>query len=75
MLKHADLPRARGAINHEAIRDTPVLGYLYVADIDETRKRLKVLSPVGGRLPTGVVAIWGVWDGEIVVGAGGLLGG
>lgn len=44
----------------ETIRDASVMGYLYVADVDETKKKIRVLSPVGGRLPARAV-VWGVW--------------
>lgn len=45
---------------HEVVRDAPVLGYLYVAEVDVDRKRVRVLSPVGGRLPERAV-VWGRW--------------
>jgi len=60
--------------SQEAIRDAPVVGYLYVADLDEQKKRLRILSPVGGRLPSGAI-VWGNWDGALAVGMAGLLGG
>lgn len=58
----------------EAVRDAPVMGYLYVADVDEQKKRLRILSPVGGRLPAAAM-VWGTWDGALAVGMAGLLGG
>ncbi|KAI9712873.1 MAG: Cleavage polyadenylation factor subunit clp1 [Chrysothrix sp. TS-e1954] len=44
----------------EAIRDASVAGYLYVADVDETKKKVKLLSPVGGKIPSGAL-VWGKW--------------
>lgn len=64
---------ARNA-SHETIRDAPILGYLYVADVDETKKRMTITSPVRGRLPIEAV-VWGSWDGSLAVGMAGLLGG
>ncbi|KAF3007290.1 Cleavage polyadenylation factor subunit clp1 [Neopestalotiopsis sp. 37M] len=34
----------------DAVRDANVMGFVYITDVDETRKRLKVLSPVNARL-------------------------
>lgn len=45
---------------HETIRDAPVLGYLYVADVDMEKRRVRLLSPVGGRLPERAI-VWGRW--------------
>ena len=44
----------------ENIRDASVMGFLYVADVDEKKAKLKVLVPVGGRLPNKAI-IWGSW--------------
>ena len=44
----------------EDIRDASVMGFLYVADVDEKKTKLKVLVPVGGRLPNKAI-IWGSW--------------
>lgn len=46
--------------SQENIRDASVMGFIYVADVDEKKKKLKVLAPVGGRLPNKAV-IWGSW--------------
>ncbi|KAI9665582.1 MAG: Cleavage polyadenylation factor subunit clp1 [Alyxoria varia] len=42
------------------IRDAPLLGYLYIADVDEEKGKVKILSPVGGRLPARAI-VWGRW--------------
>ncbi|KAI1102192.1 Clp1-domain-containing protein [Jackrogersella minutella] len=34
----------------DTIRDANVMGYVYVADVDEKRRKLKVLAPVSARL-------------------------
>lgn len=56
---------------HDEIRDASVIGYLYVSDVDESRQRLKILSPAGGRLPNKAM-IWGSWD--VAAGMGDLFG-
>ena len=42
------------------MRDAPLLGYSYVADVDEEKGKVRVLNPVGGRLPARAV-VWGRW--------------
>ena len=44
----------------ENIRDASVIGFLYVADVDEKKNKLKVLAPIAGRLPNKAI-IWGSW--------------
>lgn len=44
----------------ENIRDASVMGFIYIADVDEKKTKLKVLAPVGGRLPNKAI-IWGSW--------------
>jgi polyribonucleotide 5'-hydroxyl-kinase len=34
----------------EAIRQAPVMGFVYIADMDRDRRKAKVLAPVSGRL-------------------------
>lgn len=46
------------------IRDAAVIGFLYVTEIDEKRKKVKVLAPTSGRLPTRAM-IWGSWPEAI----------
>lgn len=50
------------------VRNSSVMGFVYVAEVDEKRKRLRVLAPVAGVKVSGWVWVWG---GE---GAGGDLG-
>ncbi len=44
----------------ENIRDASVMGFIYIADVDEKKSKLKVLAPLGGRLPNKAI-IWGSW--------------
>jgi polyribonucleotide 5'-hydroxyl-kinase len=34
----------------EAVRDSNVLGYVYIAEVDEKKKRVRVLAPLAGKL-------------------------
>lgn len=44
----------------ETVRSASVMGFVYVADVDEERKKIKLLAPVGGRLGDRPL-IWGKW--------------
>jgi polyribonucleotide 5'-hydroxyl-kinase len=44
----------------ETIRQAPVMGFMAIADVDEDRRRLKILSPVSGRLGNRPM-VWGRW--------------
>ncbi|OCK83425.1 Clp1-domain-containing protein [Lepidopterella palustris CBS 459.81] len=35
----------------EAIRDSSIMGYLYVTDVEESKHKLKLLAPLSGRIP------------------------
>ncbi|RMZ82431.1 hypothetical protein DV737_g2094, partial [Chaetothyriales sp. CBS 132003] len=37
--------------SQEEIRDATVMGFLYVTDVDDTRGKISLLSPVAGRVP------------------------
>lgn len=56
-------PNARPA----EIRDSSIMGFLYVADVDSEKGRVRVLSPVGGRVPSRAM-VWGRRWPEPVVG-------
>ena len=43
---------------HEVIRDASVIGFIFIADVDEAKKKLKVLAPLSGRLPNKAL-VWG----------------
>ena len=53
----------------EVIRDASVIGFIYIAEVDEAKKRLKVLAPLSGRLPNKAI-IWG----KFPEGSGNLVG-
>lgn len=44
----------------ETIRDSSILGYLYIAEVDESKKRIRLLSPVSGRIPNHALVV-GDW--------------
>ncbi|AEO61036.1 hypothetical protein MYCTH_2310812 [Thermothelomyces thermophilus ATCC 42464] len=44
----------------EAIQQAAVIGFVAIADVDEDRRRLKILSPVSGRLGNRPM-VWGRW--------------
>jgi polyribonucleotide 5'-hydroxyl-kinase len=48
------------AHDSQNIRDSSVMWYVYVADVDESKQRLKVVNPVSGRLPPNAL-VWGSW--------------
>jgi len=46
--------------SEDTVRDASVMGYLYIAEVDESKKKIRILSPVGGRLPSRAL-VWGVF--------------
>lgn len=55
------------AIMHATPKESPdtvsaasVMGFLYVSDVDEERRKIKLLSPVSGRLGDQPL-VWGKW--------------
>ena len=44
----------------ETIRQAPVVGFIAVAEVDEDRRRLKILSPFTGRVDNKPM-VWGRW--------------
>lgn len=44
----------------ETIRYASVMGFVYVADVEPERRRLKILAPVSGRLGDRPL-LWGHW--------------
>jgi polyribonucleotide 5'-hydroxyl-kinase len=61
-MSHWTLAVMNASINDppETIRQAPVMGFVAVADVDEDRRRLKVLSPVSGRLGNRPF-VWARW--------------
>ncbi|KAL2862365.1 cleavage polyadenylation factor subunit CLP1 [Aspergillus lucknowensis] len=52
--------------NVAEIRDASTMGFLYVADVDSERGKIRVLAPVGGRVPARAL-VWGKrWPAEVV---------
>ncbi|KAJ9643786.1 uncharacterized protein PV06_09036 [Exophiala oligosperma] len=49
----------------EIIRDSSVMGFLYVTDTDEARGRISVVSPVAGRVPNRAI-VWAGWPEPIL---------
>lgn len=49
---------------HGAIRDASVRGYMYVAEVDEVKKKVKLLSPQPGQVPTSAVVL-GSWPEDV----------
>ena len=49
---------------HEIIRDSSVRGYIYVADVDETKKKVRLLSPQPGQTP-GNAMVLGNWPESV----------
>ncbi|WAO92601.1 MRNA cleavage and polyadenylation factor CLP1 [Fusarium falciforme] len=44
----------------DTVRAAGVMGFLYVSDVDEERRKIKLLSPVSGRLGDQPL-VWGKW--------------
>jgi len=49
----------------EQIKDPAVMGYVYVAEVDEVKRKVKLLSPVGGAAPRNAM-VWGSWPESVV---------
>ncbi|KAH9993661.1 Clp1-domain-containing protein [Xylariaceae sp. FL0662B] len=49
----------------DTIRDSNVMGFVYVADVDERRRKLKILAPVSARLGDKPL-LWGSWPEPMV---------
>jgi polyribonucleotide 5'-hydroxyl-kinase len=46
--------------SQETIRDATVMGFVYVAEVDEKKRRMKILAPLNTRI-TDRPMIWGSW--------------
>ncbi|KAJ2990435.1 hypothetical protein NUW58_g2953 [Xylaria curta] len=60
------------AVAYASVHDTPdtihdanVMGFVYVADVDEKRRRLRILAPVSARLGDRPL-LWGSWPEHMV---------
>ena len=56
--------QAEANASQEDLRVASVLGFVYVAEVDESRKKLKLLTPLSGRLPNQVM-VWGTWPESV----------
>lgn len=61
-MSHWTLAVMNASVNDppETIRQAPVMGFVAIADVDEDRRRLKILSPVSGKLGDRPM-VWGRW--------------
>ncbi|KAL8953152.1 MAG: hypothetical protein Q9222_000973 [Ikaeria aurantiellina] len=48
----------------ENIRDASVVGFIYVAEVDDKRKKIRVLTPMSGRIPHRA-CVWGMWPSDV----------
>jgi len=46
--------------SQEMIRDASVMGFVYVSEVDEKKRKLKMLAPLNTRV-TDRPMIWGTW--------------
>ena len=44
----------------DGIRDASVIGFVYVAEVDEKKRKMRVLAPISGRVPRKAM-VWGLW--------------
>ncbi|KAL5115674.1 Cleavage polyadenylation factor subunit clp1 [Pleosporales sp. CAS-2024a] len=56
--------RASPTDAHDVIRDASVRGYIYVADVDEVKKKARLLSPQPGLIP-GNAMVLGRWPESV----------
>ena len=54
-----------GEAGQEVIRDSSVMGFLYVTETDEARGRISLLSPVAGRVPSRAI-VWAGWPEGVI---------
>jgi polyribonucleotide 5'-hydroxyl-kinase len=61
-MQHCILAVMYATVNdsQDAVRDASVMGFVYVAEVDETKRRLRVLQPMNTRI-TDRPLIWGSW--------------
>ena len=50
--------------SQENIRDASVIGFVFVVEVDEKKKKLRVLAPLSGRLPRKAM-VWGTWPDNV----------
>ncbi|KAI0106179.1 Pre-mRNA cleavage complex II protein Clp1-domain-containing protein [Nemania sp. FL0031] len=67
MMQNCVLAVAYASVNDtpDSILDANVMGFVYVADVDEKRRRLRILAPVSARLGDRPL-LWGSWPEHMV---------
>ena len=55
---------AEPTASHAEIRASSVVGFVHVAEVDDKRRRLKLLAPLSGRLPKRTL-LWGNWPEQM----------
>lgn len=50
--------------SQEVVRDSSVKGYIYVADVDEIKKKVRLLSPQPGSIPANAMVL-GSWPEDV----------
>jgi polyribonucleotide 5'-hydroxyl-kinase len=50
--------------SQDVIRDSSVKGYIYVAEVDESKKKVRLLSPQPGMIP-GNAMVLGSWPEDV----------
>ncbi|GME43395.1 putative pre-mRNA cleavage complex II protein clp1 protein [Neofusicoccum parvum] len=58
------ITNAEPSDSHESIRDSSVLGYVYIADVDEAKQNVKLLAPLSGQIPRSAM-ILGNWPEDV----------
>lgn len=46
--------------SQDTIRDASVMGFVYIAEVDEKKRRLRILAPLSGKLGDRPF-VWGTW--------------
>lgn len=46
--------------SQDVIRDASVMGFVYVAEVNESKRRMKILAPMTTRIGDRVL-VWGSW--------------
>ncbi|KAF8853730.1 Clp1-domain-containing protein [Acephala macrosclerotiorum] len=61
-MQHCILAVMYASVNdsQDTVRDASVMGFVYVAEVDETKRRLRVLQPMNTRIADRPL-IWGSW--------------
>ncbi|KAJ8120412.1 hypothetical protein ONZ43_g2872 [Nemania bipapillata] len=67
MIQNCVLAVACASVNDspDTILDANIMGFVYVADVDEKRRRLRILAPVSARLGDRPL-LWGSWPEHMV---------